>query len=93
MHLDLGIVYLEGGEKEDALRELEMAAKIIPNDVDVHWRLGRLYRAMGKMDEAKAEFDKASKLNKAADEDLYRKIANGQRRPPSETPVTPEGKQ
>jgi hypothetical protein len=35
---------------------------------------------MGHKDEAKAEFDKASQLNKAADEDLYQKIANGQKR-------------
>jgi len=41
---------------------------------------------MGKKDEAKVEFDKASKLNKAADEDLYRKIENGRQRPPESTP-------
>lgn len=87
-HLDLGIVYTEAGRKEDALRELNAAEKLTPNDVDVHWRLGRLYRALGKADEAKAEFDKAGKLNKAADDDLYKKIANGRQRPP-ETQVPP----
>jgi tetratricopeptide (TPR) repeat protein len=75
--LDLGIVYSEAGRNEDALRELTAAAKLIPDDVNVHWRLGRLYRTLGRKDEAKAEFDKASSLNKAADEDLYKKIANG----------------
>ena len=90
VHLDLGIVYLEGGEKEDALRELEMAAKIIPNDVDVHWRLGRLYRTMGRKDEAKAEFDKAGQINKAADQSLFDKINKSRAHPPQAQPPVPE---
>jgi tetratricopeptide (TPR) repeat protein len=81
-HLDLGIVYTELDRKQDALRELELAEKLNPNDVNVHWRLARLYRATGKADEAKAEFEKAGKLNQAADDDLYKKIANGRPRPP-----------
>jgi len=81
-HLDLGIVYTEAGRNEDALRELTLAEKLTPEDVDVHWRLGRLYRTLGKKDEAKAEFDKASTLNKAADQDLYKKIENGNAHPP-----------
>lgn len=80
--LDLGIIDSDAGRNEDALRELETAAKLQDKDVNVHWRLARLYRAMGRKDEAKVEFDKASKLNKAADEDLYKKIANGQQHPP-----------
>ncbi len=81
-HLDMGIVYAQAGRNEDALQELTAAAKLMPDDVNVHWRLGRLYRAMGKMDEAKAEFDKASKLNEAADDDLFKRIAEGHARPP-----------
>ncbi len=83
-HLDLGVIYSDGGQSEDALRELTLAEKLNPNDVNVHWRLGRLYRTLGKKDEAKAEFDKASSLNKAADEDLYKKIANGRAKRPEE---------
>ena len=82
VHLDLGIVYSDSQRDQDALRELSLAAKLAPNDVNVHWRLGRLYRKMGKKEEAKAEFDKASTLNKAADEDLYKKIESGKTRPP-----------
>lgn len=93
-YLDLGIVYSETGRNEDALRELNVAAKLMPDDVNVHWRLGRLYRAMGKKEEAKAELDKASSLNKAADEDLYKKIANGRARPPQaqSAPAAPADK-
>jgi tetratricopeptide (TPR) repeat protein len=80
--LDLGIIDSDAGRNDDALRELEAAAKLKDDEVNVHWRLARLYRTMGRKDDAKAEFDKASKLNKAVDEDLYRKIANGRQRPP-----------
>ena len=86
--LDLGIVDSEAGRNEDALRELTAAAGLIPDDVNVHWRLGRLYRTLGRKDEAKAEFDKASTLHKAADEDLHNKIANAHARPAqTETPA------
>ncbi len=83
-HLDLGIVLAQAGRNDDALRELTAAAKLIPDDVNVHWRLGRLYRSMGKMEEAKAEFAKASSLNKAADEALFNKINRGK---PKSTPA------
>jgi Flp pilus assembly protein TadD len=66
-HLDLGILYSDAGRREDALQELREAAALGPNDVDVHWRLGRLYQAAGMKDEANAEFDKTRNLQKAAD--------------------------
>ena len=93
-HLDLGIVYSESENHQEALRELTAAERLMPQEVNVHWRLGRLYRAMGKKQEAKLEFDKASSLNKAADDDLYKKIANGQNRPPQAqtSPQTPAEK-
>ena len=81
-HLDLGIIYTEAGRNEDAMRELTAAEKLAPDDVNIHWRLGRLYRLLGNKDQAKAEFDKASTLNKAADDDLHKKIANGNAHPP-----------
>ena len=89
LHLDLGIVYIEASRNEDALRELTAAEKLTPDDVNVHWRLGRLYRAMGDKEKAKAEIDKAGTLTKAADDDLYKKIANGHPRPPeAQEPAT-----
>lgn len=80
--LDLGIIDSDAGHNEEALRELEVAEKLQPTEVNVHWRLARLYRTMGRREEAKAEFDKASSLNKQADESLYQKIANGRKGPP-----------
>jgi tetratricopeptide (TPR) repeat protein len=74
-HLDLGILFTEAGRQQDALRELNAAAKLKPDDVNAHWRLGRLYRSMGKADLAKSEFDKASSITKAADDALIDKIS------------------
>jgi tetratricopeptide (TPR) repeat protein len=81
-HLDLGIVLDQNGHKQDALREMKEAARLDPDNVNVHWRLGRLYRSMGKIDEAKAEFGKASSINKATDSALVDKINNGHNGPP-----------
>ena len=89
-HLDLGILYSEDGRNEEALREMREAARLLPNDVNVHWRLGRLYRMLGKKEEAKAEFDKASNLNKAADEELYKKIDKGRAMPAPAPSATPQ---
>jgi tetratricopeptide (TPR) repeat protein len=90
-HLDLGIVCAENGQNQDALRELTEAEKLIPEEVNVHWRLGRLYRALGRRDDAKAEFDKAATLNKATDADLANKIEMGkQHGTPAQ--AAPEGK-
>ena len=88
-HLDLGIILSDAGDNEKAMHELQTAEKLKPDDVNVHWRLGRLYRTMGKKEEAKAEFDKASTLNKAADEELYKKIAGAHAKPPGDTGSPP----
>jgi len=82
-HLDLGILAANDGHNDEAVREFLAAEKLIPNDVNVHWRLGRLYRAMGKKEEAQAELEKASTITKSADQELYKKISGGQGKPPA----------
>ena len=77
-HLDLGVVAANEGGNDEALREFLAAEKLIPGDVNVHWRLGRLYRTMGRKEEAKAELDKASSITKSADQELYKKMAGSQ---------------
>jgi tetratricopeptide (TPR) repeat protein len=74
-HLDLGILAADVGENDEALRQMEIAAKQQPAEVSIHMRLGRLYKAMGKIAEAKAEFAKANTLTHASDEDLMRMMA------------------
>ncbi len=86
-NLDLGVIDADAGRNEQAMHELELAEQLKPDEVNVHWRLARLYRALGRKEEAKAEFDKASKLNKAADEDLYRKMNNAHPRADNQEPA------
>jgi len=81
VHLDLGILAVNDGRNDGALREFLAAEKLTPNDVNVHWRLGRLYRAMGRKEEAKAELDKASTITRSADQELYKKISGAQAKP------------
>jgi tetratricopeptide (TPR) repeat protein len=94
VHLDLAIIYTEAGQKQDALRELLATQKLKPTDVNVHWRLARLYRSMGRTAEAKAEFDKAAALNKAHDEENFHRIAQAAAKrtkpsQPASSPATP----
>ena len=80
-HLDLGILAANDGRNDDALREFLVAEKIMPEDVNVHWRLGRLYRTMGKKEAAKAELDKASSITRSANQELYKKISGAPPKP------------
>jgi len=79
-HLDLGILAANDGRNDDALQQFLAAEKFIPNDVNVHWRLGRLYRTMGKKEEARIELEKASTITRSADQELYKKM-NPQAKP------------
>lgn len=89
-HLDLGEIDADADSRDDAMRELTAAEKLAPNDVDVHWRLGRLYKAMGDQQKAKVEFDKARSITETADTALVNKMNSGSgaaKTPPS-TPDT-----
>jgi tetratricopeptide (TPR) repeat protein len=68
--LDLGIVYADAGRNEEALRELKAAEQLDSSDANVHWRLFRLYRSMGKTAEANAELAKTKGIDKASREGL-----------------------
>ena len=88
-YLDLGILYADAGRNDDALRELKAAERLMPDDVDVHWRLGRLYRVMGNKEDAKAELDKAKSITQAADTALINKMSphSPQTQSPSAAPA------
>ena len=88
-HLDLGIIAANEGRNEDALREFLTAEKLNSEDVNVHWRLGRLYRTMGKKAEAQVELDKASSITRSANRELYKKIGGSQAAPPKPDPDAP----
>jgi tetratricopeptide (TPR) repeat protein len=85
-HLDLGILDADAGRKDEALRELTEAAKLAPSDANVHTRLARLYRMMGKRAEAQAELAKASRLHKATDDGLLERMSAAHPQPREQTP-------
>ena len=88
-HLDLGILAGDAGRKDEALREMKEAEKLSPNDQNVHYRLGRLYKSMGMNVEAKAEFDKTRGLQKASDQTIFDKLHEAQTKGDSAKDVTP----
>ena len=69
-YLDLGSVYTELHRYDEALAALQRAEKLGPGQIDVHFRLGTLYKAMGKSEDAKREFAKIHELQKKAEDDL-----------------------
>ena len=86
-HLDLGVIDADAGRRDEALRELATAEKLAPNDVNVHWRLGRFYQKIGRKNEAKIEFDKTRGLVKAGDDSSFKKL-----HPTAEAPGAPAAK-
>jgi tetratricopeptide (TPR) repeat protein len=80
-HLDQGILDADAMRMDEALRELTWAAKLEPEDVNVHWRLGRLYKIMGRKTEAKAEFDKASSLHQSTNNALLERMSGAHDKP------------
>jgi len=79
-HIDLGVLYADSGRQNDAVKEFKAAIKLSPNDQDPHWRLARLYQAMGKHEEAKAEFEKTKTLHQAEQESIVSKLKAAQDR-------------
>jgi Flp pilus assembly protein TadD len=52
----------------EALAALQHAAKLDPTQPDAHFRLGRLYQAMGQSADADREFAKVRELHQKADD-------------------------
>jgi len=77
-HLDQGILFADSGRKEDAIRELKQAAQLMPEDANPHWRLARLYQAMGDKAQANLEFQKTRNLHKAESDTIMSKLKAAQ---------------
>jgi len=56
----IGILYLKSGEFDMAEEQLKSALNISPDDQESHYYLGLVFKAQGKLNEAKAEFSKNS---------------------------------
>nr|WP_158941672.1 tetratricopeptide repeat protein [Granulicella sp. S190] len=61
-YLDLGTLQADLEQNEEAKANFLKAIQLDPENTDAHWRLARLYLAMGSRSEAQAEFAITSKL-------------------------------
>jgi Flp pilus assembly protein TadD len=62
-HYNLGILAMQDGRGEEALRELQAASRADPGAAPPHAALGSLYSARGDRDRAREEFRQAVELN------------------------------
>jgi tetratricopeptide (TPR) repeat protein len=56
-HYNLGLIYQQRGQYEDAKSSFRRAIEIDPQDADSHYQLGRIAREQGRLGEAIAHFD------------------------------------
>ena len=61
---DLGRAYLEDQQHASAVTELESYARIDPGNDRVHYLLGNAYRGLGRMDDARREFQTYQELSR-----------------------------
>jgi tetratricopeptide (TPR) repeat protein len=72
---DLGAIFLERKQHDDALVALQRAVELDPAQPDAHFRLGRLYQAMGNTAAAQTEFARVRELHEKEDEDVAAKMS------------------
>ena len=53
----LGKILLADGAAEEAVQHLEVAARVAPQDFNIHYQLGQAYQKLGRSDLAQREFD------------------------------------
>jgi tetratricopeptide (TPR) repeat protein len=74
-YVDLGALLMQQKKYQQAMAALQHAVKLDPAKPDAHFRLGRLYQAIGKNAEAQQEFAKVRQLNEKENEDIASKMA------------------
>ncbi|MFI5280494.1 MAG: tetratricopeptide repeat protein [Gemmatimonadales bacterium] len=57
LHAELAEAYLEAGGREEAIKQLELAARLRPEFVDLRYRLARLYLDEGRLEPAVGELE------------------------------------
>src|SRR6266478_3103576 len=81
VHLDLGVIFTEQKHYQEALAALLRAQKLDPAQPEVHYRLGRLYQAMGNVDAAKEEFARVQQLHQKEEDNVADRMS-GQKSSP-----------
>jgi tetratricopeptide (TPR) repeat protein len=62
-HYNLGFIYQQRGQLEDAKASFRRAIEIDPEEIDAHYQLGRIARDEGKLAEAINHFDAVVRHN------------------------------
>jgi predicted Zn-dependent protease len=66
-YFDLGAVRMAQKNYPATIKALKRAIELDPTQPDAHYRLGRVYRALGKTAETEAEFAATKSLHQKAD--------------------------
>ena len=75
-YIDTGAVLTEQKRYPEAVAALRRAVELDPAQPDAHYRLGRVYQAMGKTVESQKQFAKVRELHEKSDEPLAMKISS-----------------
>ncbi|HWP43443.1 MAG TPA: tetratricopeptide repeat protein, partial [Blastocatellia bacterium] len=62
-HYNLGLIYLQRGQREEAKASFRRAVEIDPQDTDSHYQLGRIASREGRLGEAIGHFDSVVRLD------------------------------
>jgi len=62
-HYNLGLIYQQRGQREEAKASFQRAVEIDPDETDAHYQLGRIAREEGRLAEAIGHFDAAVSRN------------------------------
>jgi len=62
-HYNLGLIYQQRGQLDEARQSFTRAVEIDPNEIDAHYQLGRISREQGRLGEAIEHFDAAVQGN------------------------------
>jgi Tfp pilus assembly protein PilF len=76
-YFDLGSVYADENKNPEAIAALQRAVALDPTQPDAHYRLARLYSAMGEKDKAAQEYAKTKELHSKTEESLIQKVSGG----------------
>jgi Tfp pilus assembly protein PilF len=74
-HRDLGIVYASTSRNDLAVEQLRTAVALNANDYATHWRLAKVYRAIGETEKSVAEFAIAAKMTQSENDALVQKLS------------------
>ena len=76
-HYNLGLIYQQRGQYEDAKASFRRAIEIDPDETDAHYQLGRIAREEGRLGEAINHFDAVVRRNpEHSQSEIWREIGH-----------------